>query len=163
MLVSATKTTLKSISIILQSVKQAVHMVCGSNDPFTSRITVLNSGRELIFWRVKMEPQDQNEEENVEKIAGLNTIFEDLITDASDLVKDLNWGVKTYMFFGLITMLFGIQEIVYNIDVVQERFYIPMFVGGVLIFSGFVQILNYFRLRSKYSKLFRVQSELKKS
>jgi hypothetical protein len=108
--------------------------------------------------------EDPNQkEENVEKISVLNTIFEDLITDASDLVKDLYWGVKTYLFFGIITILFGIQEIVYNIDLVQERLYIPLFVGGVLLFSGFAQLLNYFRLRSKYSRLFKVQSELKKS
>lgn len=110
-----------------------------------------------------MEPQNQQDKKNVEKISTLNTIFEDLITDASDLVKDLYWGVKTYLFFGLVTILFGVQEIVYNIDVVQERLYIPLFVGAVLLFSGFAQLLNYFRLRSKYSRLFRVQSELKKS
>ena len=107
-----------------------------------------------------MEESDQ-EEENIEKVAVLNTIFEDLVTDASDLVKDLYWGVKTYMFFGLITILFGVQEIVYNIELLQERLYIPLFIGGVLLFSGIVQILNYFRLRSKYSRLFKVQSELK--
>jgi hypothetical protein len=105
--------------------------------------------------------ESNKEENNIEKVAVLNTIFEDLVTDASDLVKDLYWGVKTYMFFGLITILFGVQEIVYNIDLLQERLYIPLFIGGVLLFSGTVQILNYFRLRSKYSRLFKVQSELK--
>ncbi len=110
-----------------------------------------------------MEPQNQPDEKNSEKISTLNTIFEDLITDASDLVKDLYWGVKTYLFFGLITMLFGVQEIIYNIDLLQGRLYIPLFVGGALLFSGFAQILNYFRLRSKYSRLFKVQSKLKKS
>jgi len=58
-----------------------------------------------------MEPQNQQDEKNVEKISTLNTIFEDLITDASDLVKDLYWGVKSYLFFGLVTILFGVQEI----------------------------------------------------
>lgn len=110
-----------------------------------------------------MEPKNKTEEETVESIAALNNVFEDLITDASDLVKDLYWGVKTYMFFGLITTLFGIQEIVYNIELAPDRLYIPMIVGTILIFSGVVQMLNYFRLRSKYSKLFKVQSELKKS
>ena len=108
-----------------------------------------------------MEPKNKTEEENVESIAALNNVFEDLITDASDLVKDLHWGVKTYMFFGLITTLFGIQEILYNIELAPDRLYIPMIVGGILIFSGIVQMLNYFRLSSKYSKLFKVQSELK--
>ena len=107
-----------------------------------------------------MEESDQ-EENNMEKVAVLNMIFEDLVTDASELVKDLYWSVKTYMFFGLITILFGVQEIVYNIELLQERLYIPLLIGGVLLFSGAVQILNYFRLRSKYSRLFKVQSELK--
>ena len=105
--------------------------------------------------------ESDQEKTNMEKVAVLNTIFEDLITDASDLVKDLYWSVKTYMFFGLITILFGVQEIVYNIELLQERLYIPLLIGGVLLFSGAVQILNYFRLRSKYSRLFKVQSELK--
>ena len=103
----------------------------------------------------------EKEENNFEKVAVLNTIFEDLVSDASDLVKDLYWGVKTYMFLGLITILFGVQEIVYNIDLLQERFYIPLFIGGIMLFSGAVQIINYFRLRSKYSRLFKLQSELK--
>ena len=110
-----------------------------------------------------MEDSNQPEEKGVEKVTVLNTIFEELVTDASDLVKDLYWGVKTYMFFGLITLLFGVQEIVYNMEILQERLYIPLLIGGVLIFSGIVQIVNYFRLRSKYSKLFKIQSELKNS
>jgi hypothetical protein len=110
-----------------------------------------------------MKLDESNQQENsAEKVSVLNTIFDDLVTDASDLVKDLYWGVKTYAFFGLITILFGVQEIIYNIDVLQERLYIPLFIGGVLLFSGTVQLLNYFRLRSKYSRLFKVQSELKK-
>jgi hypothetical protein len=110
-----------------------------------------------------MEDSNQPEEKGVEKVTVLNTIIEELVTDASDLVKDLYWGVKTYMFFGLITLLFGVQEIVYNMEILQERLYIPLLIGGVLIFSGIVQIVNYFRLRSKYSKLFKIQSELKNS
>ena len=105
--------------------------------------------------------ESNNEETSANKVSVLNTIFDDLVTDASDLVKDLYWGVKTYAFFGLISILFGVQEIVYNIDVLPERLYIPVIIGGILMFSGTVQLLNYFRLRSKYSRLFKVQSELK--
>ena len=36
-----------------------------------------------------MEDSNQPEEKGVEKVAVLNTIFEELVTDASDLVKDL--------------------------------------------------------------------------
>ena len=109
-----------------------------------------------------MDSVNNEEKENLERISSLNTIFDDLVTDASDLVKDLFWGVKNYLFFGLVTFLFGVQEIVYNIELMQERLYIPLFIGGIMLFAGSVQILNYFRLRSKYSRLFEVQSKLKK-
>jgi hypothetical protein len=102
-------------------------------------------------------------ESNVEKIGALNEIFEDVISDASDLIKDLYWSVKTYLLFGLITILFGVQTLVYNMDTIQERFFIPVFVAGTMLFAGAVQILNYFRLRKKYSRLFRVQDEMKRA
>jgi uncharacterized membrane protein HdeD (DUF308 family) len=111
---------------------------------------------------MKMDSVNNDEKENLERISSLNTIIDDLVTDASDLVKDLFWGVKNYLFFGLVTLLFGVQEIIYNIEVIQERLYIPIFIGGVMLFAGAVQILNYFRLRSKYSRLFEVQSKLRK-
>jgi uncharacterized membrane protein HdeD (DUF308 family) len=110
-----------------------------------------------------MKGEESIEEEQVEKISALNAIFENLIVDASELVKDLYWGVKTYIFFGLISLLFGVETILLNMDVLQSRFYIPLFVGGALIFCGLVQIFNYFRLSGKYSKLFKIQDELKKS
>lgn len=110
-----------------------------------------------------MNAQNHEEKENIEKIHALDTIFEDLITDASDLVKDLFWGVKNYLLFGLVTVLFGVQEIIYNIEIIQERLYIPLIIGAVMLFAGFAQILNYVRLRSKYSRLFKVQSKLKRS
>ena len=110
-----------------------------------------------------MDSVNREERDNLERISTLNTIFDDLITDASDLVRDLFWGVKNYLFFGLVTFLFGVQEILYNIEVMQERLYIPLFIGCIMLFAGSVQILNYFRLRSKYSRLFEAQSKLEKS
>ena len=103
----------------------------------------------------------ETSEENVERISALNEIFNDVISDASDLIKDLYWSVKTYLLFGLITILFGVQTLVYNMDTIQGQFFIPAFVAGTMLFAGAVQILNYFRLRKKYSRLFRVQDELK--
>jgi uncharacterized membrane protein HdeD (DUF308 family) len=110
-----------------------------------------------------MGRKEQTDGNTVEKISALNEIFENVISDASDLIKDLNWGVKTYLLFGLITILFGLQTLVYNIDSIQEHLYIPLFVAGTMLFAGSVQILNYFRLRKKYSRLFGVQDELKKA
>jgi Ca2+/Na+ antiporter len=110
-----------------------------------------------------MSGNENSGEDNVEKISALNEIFEDVISDASDLIKDLYWSVKTYLLFGLITILFGVQTLVYNMDTIQERFFIPVFVAGTMLFAGAVQILNYFRLRKKYSRLFRVQDEMKRA
>ena len=101
-----------------------------------------------------MKEEVSKEESHVNKVLSLNAIFENLVSDASDLIKDLYWSVKTYLFFGLISFAFGIQTIIYNIDSPQSRFYIPILVGAAMIFSGLVQILNYFRL-SKYSRLFK--------
>ena len=110
-----------------------------------------------------MDRKEQADGSTVEKISALNEIFEDVISDASDLIKDLNWSVKTYLLFGLITILFGVQTLIYNIDSIQEHLYIPLFVAGTMLFAGSAQILNYFRLRKKYSRLFEVQDELKKA
>jgi hypothetical protein len=110
-----------------------------------------------------MGSKEQADENSVGKISVLNEIFEDVISDASELIEDLYWGVKTYLFFGLIMVLFGVQTLVYNIESIQEQLYIPLFVAGTMLFAGSVQILNYFRLRKKYSRLFRAQNELKKA
>ena len=109
---------------------------------------------------MKME-EEANEENHAERVPVLNKIFEGIISDASDLIRDLYWGVKNYLFFGLISIAFGIQGLIYNIDSFGERLYIPIFVSGCMIFSGLAQIVNFFRLRKKYSRLFKAQEELK--
>ena len=110
-----------------------------------------------------MADEKTKNQDAAEKISVMNEIFEGLISDASELVEDLYWGVKTYLFYGLIMILFGVSEIAYNATALQERLYIPLFISGALLFAGFAQILNYFRLRSKYSKLFKLKNELKKA
>ncbi len=95
------------------------------------------------------------------KINALNKIFEEVISDASDLIRDLYWGVKNYLFFGLISILFGFSEILYNMDSIQEMQYVPVFIGGALIFSGCAQVFNYFRLSKKYKRLFQARNELR--
>jgi len=109
-----------------------------------------------------MEREKANGEENVERIPVLNRILEALVSDASELVRDLYWGVKNYLFFGLVSTLFGVHELLQNIDVLEARLYTPLLVSGALIFCGLAQILTFFRLRKKYSRLFKVQEELKK-
>jgi hypothetical protein len=44
----------------------------------------------------------------------------------------------------------------------QERYYIPLFIAGMMFFAGAVQIYNYFRLSKKYARLLGVQDELEK-
>jgi len=105
----------------------------------------------------------KSSEGNSERISHLNEILGDVVSDASELIKNLYWGVKTYLFFGLIAILFGVEEVVSNIDLLQERLYIPLSVGGCLLFAGAAQIVQYFRLRRKYSRLFEIQADLKRS
>lgn len=45
-----------------------------------------------------MEEKKQTAGDAAEKINALNEIFDDVISDATDLIKDLYWGVKTYSF-----------------------------------------------------------------
>jgi hypothetical protein len=111
----------------------------------------------------KTEHRETNEENHIKKVPVLNKIFEDLISDASDLIRDLYWGVKTYLIFGLISILFGLQTLFSNMDMLGERLYIPVFIAGCMIFCGLVQILNFFRLRKKYARLFKAQADLKNS
>jgi hypothetical protein len=110
-----------------------------------------------------MSDDEQAVKQDVAKISHLNQIFEDVISDASDLIKDLYWSVKMYLFFGLITLLFGVQTLFYNMDYIQERHYIPLFITVIMIFAGSVQMIKYFSLRKKYSRLFSAQNEMKYS
>jgi|PlaIllAssembly_1097288.scaffolds.fasta_scaffold982801_2 hypothetical protein len=110
-----------------------------------------------------MEEKEQTVGDAAEKINALNEIFDDVISDATDLIKDLYWGVKTYLLFGLMTILFGFYELINNMDSIQEQYYIPVFIAGALIFSGAAQILNYLRLSKKYGRLFRAQNELRRT
>ena len=105
----------------------------------------------------------QTDEDTPQTISVLNEIFENVISDASELIKDLYWGVKTYLFFGLISILFGFSAILYNVDSIHEKLYTPVFIAGALIFSGAAQIYNYFRLSKKYGRLFRAQDQLRKT
>ena len=152
---------------MLESITSArwmrIHAATRSSVVTAFRRRVLSFLPHWINVVINMEEEPPQDDGQVDRIAALNTIFEDLISDASDLVKDLYWGVKTYLFFGLISLLFGVQTIIYNIDTIQARLYIPVVVGGAMIFSGLVQIGNYFRLRLKYSKLFSAQDELRKA
>ena len=110
-----------------------------------------------------MSQEDKAKENDAKKISALNSIIEDVISDASDLVKDLRWSVKTYLLFGLVLICFGISEIAYGAEVMQERYYLPLFIAGIMFFAGAAQIYNYFRLSKKYARLLRVQDELEKT
>jgi hypothetical protein len=110
-----------------------------------------------------MSKEEQKDKNTEKAISTLNQIVEDVISDASDLAKDLSWSVKTYLLFGLIMILFGISEIAYNAEVMQERYYIPLFIASLMFFAGAVQIYNYFRLNKKYARLLGIQDELSKS
>ena len=105
--------------------------------------------------------KDEPGEKPAEKVKLLNSIFDDLVVDASELIKDLYSGVRTYLIFGLITILFGVSELASNMEQIQERLYVPAFVAACLLFCGFAQIIQYNRLRKKYAKLFETRTEMR--
>ena len=105
--------------------------------------------------------KDEQGEKPAEKMKLLNSIFDDLLVDTSELIKDLYAGVRTYLIFGMITILFGVSELASNMEQMQERLYIPVFVAACLLFCGCAQIIMYNRLRKKYAKLFETGTEMK--
>ena len=110
-----------------------------------------------------MGEQEKSDEEVTKRINDLNDIFEEIISNAKDLIKDLSASVKTYLLFGIIMILFGISELAYNAELMQERYYLPLFIAGTLIFAGAAQIYNYLRLRKKYSRLLGIQDQIEKA
>ena len=105
--------------------------------------------------------KDEPSDKPAEKVKLLNSIFDDLLVDTSELIKDLYFGVKTYLIFGLMTILFGVSELASNMEHIQERLFIPAFVAACLLFCGFAQIIVYNRLRKKYAKLFETGTEMR--
>jgi hypothetical protein len=105
--------------------------------------------------------KDEPKDKPAEKVKLLNSIFDDLLVDTSDLIKDLYFGVKTYLIFGLMTILFGVSELASNMEYIQERLYIPVFVAACLLFCGCAQIIVYNRLQKKYAKLFETGTEMR--
>jgi len=99
---------------------------------------------------------------SIERVRLLDSILGNLVVDASELVRDLYSSVRTYLIFGLMAILFGVSELASNMERFQERFYIPLFVAGCLIFCGFGQIVVFNRLRKKYARLFEVETEIGK-
>ena len=105
--------------------------------------------------------KNETSDKPMDKVKLLNSIFEDLLIDTSELIKDLYAGVRTYLIFGLIMILFGVSELAYNMEQMQERYYIPAFVAACILFCGFVQIIQYNRLRKKYARLFETGTEMR--
>ena len=103
----------------------------------------------------------ESSDKPMEKVKLLNSIFDDLLVDTSELIKDLYSGVRTYLIFGMITILFGISEIASNMEQMQEKLYIPVFVAACLLFCGCAQIVVYNRLRKKYAKLFETGAKMR--
>ena len=105
--------------------------------------------------------KDESSDKSADKVKLLNSIFDDLLVDASELIKDLHSGVRTYLIFGLMMILFGVSELASNMEHIQERLYIPAFVAACLLFCGCAQIIVYIRLRKKYAKLFESGTEMR--
>lgn len=85
---------------------------------------------------------EETSDKPIEKVELFNSIFEDIVVDTSELIEDLYKGVRTYLIFGILMILFGISELAYNMEQMQERYYIPAFVAACILFCGLVQIIQ---------------------
>ena len=82
----------------------------GKNDGTVSRKSVLGFLMETVNCDLDMDTKEHTDEDTIEKISALNDIFDNVISDTSDLIKDLYWGVKTYLFYGNLLKCLDLEQ-----------------------------------------------------
>jgi len=111
--------------------------------------------------------------EEREKLIELNEIFKELIQDASGLTEHLVYSIKQYMFSSVLMFLLAGLTLwtfwyVYSLNLFDPMYFFfsygPVFIilEGSFIWLSAVAILNYRKLKKKYSRLFEIQKALEK-
>jgi hypothetical protein len=108
---------------------------------------------------------DQVTEDDIEEIVGLTSLMEELMTDASDLSKDLTEGIGAIGGLAAITFAIVVMDILLMIT---NSWRGPLFVT-ILIFVTLPMIifgikftLKFFEMREKYARIYEIQKELEK-
>ena len=99
-----------------------------------------------------------------DKLSRWNEIFDELLLDANSLVKDLRDSVGYVGAAGFLMIVIGMVFFGYN---VFEFWRGTLFIGLVCLFTGIdfalgvVIFAKFFQLRSRYSRLIRLEGKLK--
>jgi len=90
------------------------------------------------------------------KLIRWNDVFDELLIDARSFIKDLMQGINYTLASGVIMIAMGSIFLLYNLGQFWRG---PLFIALVLLFAGidflvgFYNILKFFQLKSKYSRL----------
>ena len=125
-----------------------------NNGPFVSRRTVFSYVRGLGIRRLNMKTSGN------EKVSELNKIFEELLSDARDLARDLMSGITQTLVAGALSIVFGVQTVYYNRSFILQGDVVPLLLAGATIVAGGVVVLRGVLLRKKYARVSRVYREL---
>ena len=95
-----------------------------------------------------------------EKVNELNKIFEELLSDARDLAKDLISGITQTLVAGALSIVFGVQTAYYNRSFILQGDSVPLLLAGATIAVGVVIVLRGILLRRKYARVSKAYKEL---
>ena len=113
-----------------------------------------------------MENDEKMENDEVgEKIFELNDIFEELITDARELTRDLVTSISQWKFTTAFMFLLSLIIGWYVFTNYEKLGWSLLTLGAciiLLISVGIVTLLHYFKLKKRYVRLFEIQKQLDK-
>ena len=99
-----------------------------------------------------------------EKLISWNNIFAELIIDAKDLTKDLLNSIRYVGASGVLVIALGLYILFINLRYSTIKDQLLYVILGLVTASNFIvgliNIRKFFQLRSKYTKLSKVQKEL---
>lgn len=107
-----------------------------------------------------MERNSGNKSEHEEKITKLNSIFQEILVDAKELVGDLLSGIYMTFIMGAFCILVGILNIWSNRHYILGGDYLYLLLAIGTAASGVIIILRGFTLRRKYSRLYMLWKKL---
>lgn len=101
-----------------------------------------------------------------EKLIEWNTILEEIRGESEQLVKDLLEGIKYVAAAGILVILLGAYVLYIGLrigDTSDPMFILVMIIApGSNFIVGLYNLNKYVQLRGRYSRLYDIQSKLKK-
>jgi len=107
-----------------------------------------------------------------EKLVQLKTLYDELWSDARTMIKDLNRGITSVFFFGIVMVALFFIEIGTVIEMYSkiasgstralDYFYLVATAFGSVVapIAGIMYLRFYFRLKNRYAKLIQLEKTL---